>query len=30
MEFNPNSAAKQNTFLTVSLNYIEYPKKDYY
>lgn len=30
MEFNPNSAAKQNTFITLSLNYVEYPKKDYY
>lgn len=30
MEFNPNSAAKQNTFLTASVNYIEYPKKDFY
>ena len=30
MEFNPNGASKQNTFLTASINYVEYPKKDYY
>ncbi len=30
IEFNPNSASKQNTFITLGLHYIEYPKKDYY
>ena len=30
MEFNPNGASKQDTFITASLNLIEYPKKNYY
>ena len=30
MEFNPNGASSQETFITLSLNYVEYPKKDYY
>lgn len=30
MEFNPNGASKQDTYITASMNLIEYPKKDYY
>jgi len=30
MEFNPMGTAAQDTFMTCSLNMVEYPKKDYY
>lgn len=30
MEFNPNGASKQDTYITASMNLIEYPKKNYY
>lgn len=30
MEFNPMGTAKQDTFLSCSMNIIEYPKKDYF